>query len=300
MNGFNLDNINPELDFINYLQCQKGFKTNERIFETPYFLYVHKGKGIYVIGETSYQCKAGDLFFCPGGVSNTIIADDTEPYLLTGVDFSFGKPEDGNPAVRRNGGREDGKQAGGRTDGRKNGNQTDGREDGKVEDQLSGAFKEYINLNNHPQFLWITMELIQRYTVGDVFYNEYVKSLFKTWLLLVYNLSHVTVNSSLAETVAAYLAANSNRNLSLDEISSEFKYHPNYINRIFRNRFGTAIKRYHNDLRIKRAMELLVYSHYSIGEISVLCGFEDFNYFSRLFKQKTSMTATQYRKRMLM
>ncbi len=278
MNGFNLDNINPELDFINYLQCQKGFKTNERVFETPYFLYVHKGKGIYVIGETSYQCKAGDLFFCPGGVSNTIIADDTEPYLLTGVDFSFGKPADGNPPVGRNG----------------------GREDGKVEDLLSGAFKEYINLNNHPQFLWITMELIQRYAVGDVLYNEYVKSLFKTWLLLVYNLSHVTVNSSLAETVAAYLAANSNRNLSLDEISSEFKYHPNYINRIFRNRFGTAIKRYHNDLRIKRAMELLVYSHYSIGEISALCGFEDFNYFSRLFKQKTSMTATQYRKRMLM
>lgn len=262
MEKLNFVNAVPEMNVINYLQCQKGFRTKVRVFETPYFLYVHKGKGIYVVGETLYQCRAGDLFFCPGGVPNTIIADDDDPYLLSGVDFTFGRhPE---------------------------------------EQQLSCEFKEHINLCNHSQFLWITMELIQRNAIGDAHYNQYVQSLFKAWLLLVANLSHTTLNSSLAENIAAYLAANVNRSLSLSEIASEFRYHPNHINRIFRKRFEVTIKQYHNDIKIKMAMQLLSYSHYSIGEISVLYGYDDLNYFSRLFKQKTSQSPSQYRKKFML
>ena len=250
----------PVLYVINYLQCQKGFRTRKRVFETPYFLYVHKGKGVYIIGDRQYQCNAGDLFFCPGGVPNTIIADDDDPYLLSGVDFTFGSSvEDRHPSL---------------------------------------AYKEHLNLHNypnHPQFLWIAMELIQRNTVGDARYEPYVQSLFKAWLLLVENLSRASANSSIAENAAAYLAANVSRNLSLRDISHEFRYHPNYLNRIFKKRFGITLKQYHNELRIKKAMQLLTYSRYDIGEIAVFCGFEDSNYFSRLFKQKTSQSPLQYR-----
>lgn len=268
----------PKLYAINYLQCQKGFKTSERVLDTPYFLYVHKGKGIYAIGKTQYQCKAGDLFFCPKGVPNTIIADDDDPYLLSGVDFTFGRNgEDKLHSV-------DVETSSSTGAGQK----------------FTWEFKEHINLYNHLQFSWITMELIQRNAIGDMHYNQYVQSLFNAWLVLVANLSNTTLNSSLAENVAVYLAANDNRNLSLSEISEEFRYHPNHINRIFRKRFDATIKQYHNDIRIKKAMQLLAYSHYSIGEVSALCGYDDLNYFSRLFKHKTHVSPLKYRKKLML
>ena len=54
--------FNPKLYQMNYLQCQRGFKTKERLAAMPYFLYVHKGKGTFIIGENQYSCEAGDLF----------------------------------------------------------------------------------------------------------------------------------------------------------------------------------------------------------------------------------------------
>ena len=247
----------PKLYAINYLQCQNGFRTKERIPIMPYFLYVHKGTGFFIIGETEHKCAAGDLFFCPYHVPNTIIVDDDDPFLLSGVDFEFCE---------------------------------------NVPDFLAPeAFKEHINVHNNQTFFWLTMELIARNATIDKNYVEYTDALFKAWLLLVANLSSGDQSLSLAENIAAYLSANSNRNISLAQIADEFKYHPNHINRVFKSRYGTTLKKYHDDLRIKEAMQLLSYSNYSIGEISNICGYEDMNYFSRIFKQKTSLSPTQYR-----
>jgi AraC-like DNA-binding protein len=255
-----LDIMSPKLYAINYLQCQKGFRTKERIPIMPYFLYVHKGTGFFIIGETKHKCSAGDLFFCPYHLPNTIIADNDDPFLLSGVDFEFCE---------------------------------------NTPDFIAPfEFKEHIHVHNNQAFFWLTMELIKRNAAIDKSYFEYTQTLFCAWLLLIANLSNSNQNLSLAENIASFLATNISRNISLAQIAEEFKYHPNHINRIFKNRFGTTLKKYHDDLRIKEAMQLLSYSNYSIGEISNICGYEDFNYFSRVFKQKTSLSPSQYRNRL--
>lgn len=75
------------LDFINLYPCDPGFRTEERIQDFDYLLYVHSGKGVFKIGSVNYQASMGDLFYCPPHVGNTIIADETEPFLLSGIDF---------------------------------------------------------------------------------------------------------------------------------------------------------------------------------------------------------------------
>ena len=252
-----LEEINPKLYTINYLQCQNGFRTKERLSRMPYFLYVHKGEGVFIIGETEHKCMTGDLFFCPYGVPNTIIADDNGPYLLSGIDFEFSEdmPSLTPPA----------------------------------------EFKEHINIHNNQQFYWLTIELIKCNAIKDKQYEAYTQSLFKAWLLLVRNLSKENYNSSIAEDIVVYLSVNCGRNVSLSEIAKEFKYHPHHINRLFKNRFSTTLKQYHFELRIKKAMELLTYSNYNISEISNICGYDNINYFSRIFKRKTSLTPSQYR-----
>ncbi len=249
--------FNPKLYQMNYLQCQRGFKTKERLAAMPYFLYVHKGKGTFIIGENQYSCEAGDLFFCPCGETNTIIADMDHPYLLSGVDFEFCE---NNPAFFP-----------------------------------PFGYQEHINVRGNEPFLWLTMELIRRDCVVDKDYEEYKQSLFRAWLLLVARISDESKNPTIAEKAAAYLVANRNRSVSLTEMAEEFKYHPNYINRVFKKRYGITLLQFHLDLRMKDAMQLLSYTNYSIGEISELCGFEDMNYFSRIFKKKTAMSPLKYR-----
>ena len=51
-------------------------------------------------------------------------------------------------------------------------------------------------------------------------------------------------------------------------------------------------------IRLSRAKRLLDDpKNFKIGDIAFKCGFEDFAYFSRVFKQKYGVTPSQYRKR---
>ena len=74
------------MQVINLYQCEPGFATPERVFDYDYLLYVHQGKGTYRIGQVSCQAGMGDLFYCPPGVGNTILADEKEPFLLSGIE----------------------------------------------------------------------------------------------------------------------------------------------------------------------------------------------------------------------
>ncbi len=82
-----MDEFKARMTYINLYPCAAGFCTNERIFHTPYLLYVHSGKGAFRIGASRYEARAGNLFYCPPGVLNTILAAQDDPFVLTGIDF---------------------------------------------------------------------------------------------------------------------------------------------------------------------------------------------------------------------
>ena len=84
-----VNEIQPHLRIINLYQCTSGFDTGFRRLYDYYFLYVHSGKGVITIGENVYVTLPGDLFFCPPGIRNRILADNTEPFLLSGIEFDF-------------------------------------------------------------------------------------------------------------------------------------------------------------------------------------------------------------------
>ena len=60
---------------------------------------------------------------------------------------------------------------------------------------------------------------------------------------------------------------------------------------------GKGIARYLKEKRIEKAKELLVNTNKSLNEISSLVGFNDYNYFCKVFKEEVKQSAVQYRKR---
>ena len=67
--------------------------------------------------------------------------------------------------------------------------------------------------------------------------------------------------------------------------------------RAFRRLAGVTPWRYVMDRRLNRAMELLLDSELPVKTIAYQCGFTDADYFSRLFRKETGLTARAFRQR---
>lgn len=68
-----------------------------------------------------------------------------------------------------------------------------------------------------------------------------------------------------------------------------------YLSSQFKQATGSNLISYVTALRMDYARSLLADRRYSIGEISVMSGYEDAKYFAKLFKKKTCFTPSEYR-----
>ena len=66
--------------------------------------------------------------------------------------------------------------------------------------------------------------------------------------------------------------------------------------RLYHKHYSITITNYVNKLRINKAENLLQYSDDKISDISSQCGFNNNNYFNRVFKKLKGMTPGMYRK----
>ncbi|NJD01956.1 MAG: helix-turn-helix domain-containing protein [Ruminiclostridium sp.] len=65
--------------------------------------------------------------------------------------------------------------------------------------------------------------------------------------------------------------------------------------RLFKEITGKTLSGYINRVRIEKADRLLLEHKYAIGEVALLCGYNDINYFSRMFRRYRNMSPSQFR-----
>lgn len=58
------------------------------------------------------------------------------------------------------------------------------------------------------------------------------------------------------------------------------------LERLFRKHLEVTPKRYHTDLRLERARQLLMQTEQSVTEIAVACGFESTGHFSKVYRKR--------------
>lgn len=84
--------------------------------------------------------------------------------------------------------------------------------------------------------------------------------------------------------------------LNLNYISEKLSYHPNYISSVFAEEFGLSVVKYINIQRVRHACFLMEQGTASIKEIAYLCGYENADYFSSVFKAQMGVTPKNHMK----
>lgn len=92
-----------------------------------------------------------------------------------------------------------------------------------------------------------------------------------------------------------WIETNYDQQLSLNQIAGSHYMNPDYLSRIFKKTTGKNFVDYLTDIRIHKAKEMMSKSKYKNYEIAQKVGYEDYRYFSQIFKRKIGMTIGEYR-----
>lgn len=84
--------------------------------------------------------------------------------------------------------------------------------------------------------------------------------------------------------------------ITLQSIAEKYHFSASYCNSVFKRETGKSIIDYLIDERMRIAGEKLIHTDQPLAQIAVGVGYDDYNYFSRLFRKHTNYTPTQYRK----
>lgn len=138
--------------------------------------------------------------------------------------------------------------------------------------------------------------IIREHSQKEVGYELAIKS-HVNWLLVLLLRNHVRSvltprESSLRDknllrlnTVLKYIEENSAGEISVNSLARMACVSKYHFCRLFKNATGKTVTEYVNHVRISKAESLLKNSSMNITEIALATGFNDANYFSRVFKK---------------
>jgi two-component system, response regulator YesN len=94
----------------------------------------------------------------------------------------------------------------------------------------------------------------------------------------------------------SYMEANfSNRTLRLEDVASFVDRNPSYFSHLLITKTGSSFTEVLTGLRMKEAKRLLIETNKPIKEISSLAGYQNANYFSRMFKELVGASPREFR-----
>jgi len=106
-------------------------------------------------------------------------------------------------------------------------------------------------------------------------------------------------NNNRLAYVIEFINKNLQDNITIKTLSQKAYMSEPHFFRCFKQQFGITPVDYINEQRIKAAQMMLHAADRTITEICFSCGFNNLNYFLKLFKRYTGLTPVQYRKSIL-
>ena len=135
------------------------------------------------------------------------------------------------------------------------------------------------------------------------YYETSVKGLFlRLWTYLLrenYWNENSEAYNNLDELmkVKEYINCNTDRDVTLSELSLIFNISKYHLVRLFKKVFSISPIHYHRMIRIEKARKMIQFSSASVSQIAERLGFSCINSLSRTFKQIEGVPPTFYRRK---
>ena len=107
-----------------------------------------------------------------------------------------------------------------------------------------------------------------------------------------------TASSSIVqqvEQIHRYIERSYHENITLTALAEQYHMDASYLSRIFSQKYGETIIAFLTRIRMEKAAELMKDQDKKLETISFLVGYDDYNYFSRVFRKKMGCSPREYR-----
>ncbi|SEN05811.1 AraC family transcriptional regulator [Paenibacillus sp. OV219] len=262
-----------------------AFKWSRRIYDFQ-LLYVKHGELRATIeGEASLKVRAGSLLILPPWLHHRIEVL-SEPYAeLLGVHFDFFETSEVTYSIL-------------------------------VDEQAPNVellchipylqdkpiFMELLFNTVSPRIISLLENIIQEWNEKQQGYEVICSGLMVHLITLLVRhqnerrgLSHPKYEKQLLQ-LAEEIRSDFSRRWTSAEMAKYLNVHEDYMSRQFKSMMGIGPKKFVQSVRHQEAKRLLRETDQTIESISAAVGYEDFHYFSRIFKRWEGMSAMQFRK----
>jgi AraC-like DNA-binding protein len=106
---------------------------------------------------------------------------------------------------------------------------------------------------------------------------------------------HVETQRDVADEAIHYMRENVHKRLKLNDIARFVGYSSSHFSTLFQEKTGHAPHNYFNHLKIQEACHYLDFTEMKVNQISLLMGFDDPFYFSRIFTKTMGVSPSEYR-----
>jgi AraC-like DNA-binding protein len=93
----------------------------------------------------------------------------------------------------------------------------------------------------------------------------------------------------------SYIRMNFDRPITASKVAEHIGYNVDYLGRVYREAYDCTLTEAIHHRRIQKACDYLLNSNLNVSEIAVNCGFNDPDYFRRIFKRYMKITPSEYR-----
>jgi two-component system response regulator YesN len=100
----------------------------------------------------------------------------------------------------------------------------------------------------------------------------------------------------IVKTAKAFIEDNYQRPITINEVAQKMAITPSHLMHLFKQKTGSTFGEYLMTFRMKKAIELLTNTELNIAEVANRVGYQDSNYFSRIFKNFHGMAPSEFKK----
>lgn len=187
----------------------------------------------------------------------------------------------------------------------------------KIYQQLLG---QHAVLNNDVRYLYYTLNKVviranQTYHLGDArwamedsdtMFIDHAETLLEIheylcqMLIVITSREEDQKNTFICNKITDYILENyRDTTISITNLADYVYLTPTYLSNLFKKNIGITIGQYLVDVRIEHAKQYLKDPRLKLYQIAPLVGYEDANYFAKIFKKKTGITPSEYREKHL-